>query len=197
MTDQAAFLSHAWHVVARALVYAGVAADIDLHPATLLETVKRRCLAELRHLTVLIRRLIFLMALGMEVAPVPAREGRNWFRDEDAASAPRSRSLRIAPAPYGLPPACLRTAYSPAQPGPVEAAPVVARWYLLLNAVKYRERRAKRLARTLLRWQAAGEARPYVPPAARTHRVPYDLGLIAGVLPVLLNRALQVWPDTG
>ena len=199
MTDYSDFLIHAWRNVARALVRAGVAAGLELRPAVLAKSAKRRCMAQLKQLTRLIRRLIFLMALGMEVAPPDVREGRNWFRDEDTKPAPGRRSLRIAPAPSGPLMASLWSASGPSRPeaGPVAAAPVLARWHLLIDALRHRERRAKCLARTLLRWQAAGDAKPYVPPMARMHRMPCELGLIAAALPMLLARAMQDWPDTG
>ena len=67
----------------------------------------------------------------------------------------------------------------------------------LLDALKHRERRAKLLARTLQRWKAKGERRPYVPPLTYRHRLPAQLGLIAGALTVQLNAAFEDWPDTG
>ncbi|MEZ5946800.1 MAG: hypothetical protein R3C04_08120 [Hyphomonas sp.] len=53
------------------------------------------------------------------------------------------------------------------------------------------------LARTIRRWQAAGEPKPHVAPLDGRHRLPVDLGLIATALTGLLNKALGDWPDTG
>ena len=63
--------------------------------------------------------------------------------------------------------------------------------------LKHHKRRAACLARTLQRWQAAGEPRPHAAPMAGTRRMPAALGLIAEALPLLLNEALRRWPDTG
>jgi hypothetical protein len=79
--------------------------------------------------------------------------------------------------------------------GPVPAAPLIARWQAMLDTLKHHKRRAKRLARTIQRWQAAGEARPHVPPIPRSQRMPAALGLVSGGLTVKLIEALKAWPD--
>ena len=188
--DLAPFLSQAWNTLAHALADAAIAADLDLHPATLAKTVKRRCLAELRRLETLIRRLIFLMALSVELQPIVPREGRNYFREEDTTPAPRKRSFRIAPAASGAFRGSVEGVSGGLQPGPVDAAPVIARWSQLAHVWQQRDRRAKLLARTLQRWQAKGEPKPYVLPMARLHRFSPELGLIASALPMLINKAL-------
>lgn len=197
MTGHAAFLNEALKTIARALAEAGVDADLHRQPATLSKSLKRRCMAELRRLTILIRRLIFLVALSIELAPLVRREGRNYFSDADAQPGPRRYSLRLAPAPAGVFPGSFRAISGVSVSGPVSAAPVIARWAALCLAVKYQVRRAKSLARTLQRWQAAGVPQPYVLPMARTHRLSPALGLVSGALTVRLNEALRRWPDTG
>ena len=195
--DLAPFLNQAWNTLAHALADAAIAADLDLQPATLAKSVKRRCLAELRRLETLIRRLIFLMALSVELAPILPREGRNYFREEDAVPSPRKRSFRIASAASGAFRGSVEGVSGGLQPGPVDAAPVIARWTQLTRVWQSRERRAKLLARTLQRWQVKGEPKPYVLPMARLHRFSPELGLIASALPMLINKALIRWPDTG
>ena len=195
--DLAPFLSQAWNTLAHALADAAIAADLDLHPATLAKTVKRRCVAELRRLETLIRRLIFLMALSVELQPIAPREGRNYFREEDTNPAPRKRSFRIAPAASVAFRGSIEGVSGGLQPGPVNAAPVIARWTQLAHVWQQRDRRARLLARTLQRWQAKGEPKPYVLPMTRLHRFTPELGLIASALPMLINKALQDWPDTG
>lgn len=195
--DHAAFISQAFEAIARALAEVGVDANLHRRPVVISKSVKRRCLAELRRLTTLIRRLIFLMALSMELAPLTPREGRNYFRDEEVAPAPRRRGLRITPASPGAFPDNLQSLPVQRPAGPVNAAPVIARWWAMLNALKHHERRAKYLARTLQRWRARREPRPYVLTMAGSHRMPAALGLIAGALTVRLNAALQGWEDTG
>ena len=195
--DRTDFLSQAWKMLARALADLGVGADLDLRPATLSKRVKRRCMAELGRLSVLVRRLIFLMALSIEPDPSGSREGRNYFSSDTAAPGPRKRSLRLIPAPAAAFPEALRIVSGPPLPGYVSAAPVLDRWHMLLDAFQQRERRAKCLAGVFRRWQARGEARPRALPMAHTHRFSPELGLIAAALPMLLNRALARWPDTG
>ncbi|MCA8898377.1 MAG: hypothetical protein KDA39_06605, partial [Hyphomonas sp.] len=164
---------------------------------TIAKKVKRRLTSELRRLAVLLRRLIFLMALSMEFAPAASREGRNWFRPDDTTPKARRLIFRLAPAPSGPFPDSLRPVAHIPQPGPVDAAPVTARWHAMLDVLKHARRRATRLARTLQRWQATGVAKPYVLPMARTHRLTPELGLIAGAFTLLINQALTRWPDTG
>jgi hypothetical protein len=76
----------------------------------------------------------------------------------------------------------------------VPAAPLIARWEAMLETLKFCKRRAKCLARTIQRWKADGEARPYIAPVPRTHAMPAPLGLVSGGLTVQLTEALRDWP---
>ncbi len=78
--------------------------------------------------------------------------------------------------------------------GPVPAAPLIARWEAMLETLKFCKRRAKCLARTIQRWKAEGEARPYIVPIPRTHAMPAALGIVSGGLTVQLIDALKTWP---
>jgi hypothetical protein len=78
--------------------------------------------------------------------------------------------------------------------GPVPAASLIARWEAMLATLKFCRRRAKRLARTIQRWKAGGEARPYIGPISRTHAMPAALGIVSGGLTVQLIEALRDWP---
>jgi hypothetical protein len=69
-TGKGLSLTHAWKTLARAIAETAVNADLFKAPETVPKTVKRRVLAELKRLGVLLRRLIFLMALWVELAPV-------------------------------------------------------------------------------------------------------------------------------
>ena len=133
----------------------------------------------------------------MELQPIAPRDGRNYFREEGTTPTPRKRSFRIAPAASVAFRGSIEGVSGGLQPGPVDAAPVIARWTQLAHVWQQRERRAKLLARTLQRWQAKGEPKPYVLPMPRTYRLSPELGLIASALPMLINKALQRWPDTG
>jgi hypothetical protein len=54
----------------------------------------------------------------------------------------------------------------------------------MLATLKLYEPRAKCLARTIQRWQTAGEAKPHVPPIPNTHRMPGAIALVSGGLTV-------------
>jgi uncharacterized protein involved in cysteine biosynthesis len=73
MTDLTDFITHAFKTIARAVAEAGVNADLFKAPELIQKTLKRRVSAELKRLAVLLRRLIFLMALQVELAPVKPR----------------------------------------------------------------------------------------------------------------------------
>lgn len=194
--DHAAFLREAWKTLAEAVVRAGVMAGLHGEPETLRKSVKRRCLARLKRLAVLLRRLILLMALALDLAPEPPRRGRNYF-ETDRKPSPKRHAFRLAPAPCTAPSWSVRGVFAvPARPGPVPAAPLIARWQAMLDVLKHCDRRARRLARTLARWRAGGEPRPVVLPLA-TRRLPAALGLLSGALTVRLAAALDRWPDTG
>jgi hypothetical protein len=69
-TGKGLSLTHAWKTLAHAIAETGVNADLFKAPETAPKTVKRRVLAELKRLGVLLRLLIFLKALRVELAPV-------------------------------------------------------------------------------------------------------------------------------
>lgn len=79
--------------------------------------------------------------------------------------------------------------------GPVPAASLIARWEAMLDTLKYRQRRAKCLARTIQRWKAAGEFRPFITPIPKTLTMPAALGIVSGGLTVQLVEALKDWPS--
>lgn len=194
--DHAAFFSHAWKTIAHALADAGVDADLDLNPETIRKSVRSRCLAELKRLSIMIRRLIFLMALQVELAPLVPRTGSNYF-EPDAPPAPPHYTFQMIPAPARECPHFLRGPRIVPHRGPVPAAPLVARWLAILMVLKHSQRRAKRLARTIQRWRERREARPCILSIPGTHSMPAALGLVSGALVAQLTEALKDWPDTG
>ncbi|MEZ5946920.1 MAG: hypothetical protein R3C04_08755 [Hyphomonas sp.] len=195
--DHSSFIAEAWSQLARALSKTAAKAGLNHYPTLMSRCARGRCMRELRRLAVLIRRLIFLMALTLELAPAAPREGRNYFRAEEAKPRRCKPYFRITPVPAGALPELCRSVTVASRSGKVDAIPVLVRWMGLLDVVTHRERRAKCLARTIQRWQAKGEPKPHVAPTAHTHRFSAQLGLIAMALPMLLNTALQAWPDTG
>lgn len=201
MTDHRNFIEQGLRVAGGALAEAAAKANLHLRPETLTRVAKRRCLARLRVLAVVIRRLIFLMALSMDLVPVRPRTAQpavlpEGGEDVTASFGVQRQGFRLAPARYGPPMSPLWPVSGPSVPGPVDAAPVIARWAALYRVLKHPERHARRLARTLARWQAKREAKPFVPPMTGTHRMPADLALVAQVLPHLIGKALAGWPDT-
>jgi len=183
--------------IARAVAEAGVDANLHRAPAKISKSVKRRCMADLKRLTLMIRRLIFLIALSMDLAPLKPRRASNYFEAKAPAPQADTVSFQVAPTSPGECPHFLRGPLMLPQPGPVDAAPILARWTALLHVLKTHHRRARSLARTLARWQAAGEAKPVILPMAKVQRLNPTLGLIANALPMLISQELKKWPDTG
>ena len=196
MTDRTAFLSQAFNTLARAIAEAGVNAGLYKTPKTISKSVNRRVRAELKRLAVLLRRLIFVLALQMELAPLKARIGSNYYEPKQE-DADYRYIFTMVPAPSRSCPHFLKGPVTVPVRGPVPAAPLIARWQAMLDTMKHHKRRARRLARTIQRWQAAGEARPHVPPVPNVHRLPAPVALVSGGLTVQLIEALKPWPDTG
>jgi hypothetical protein len=194
MKDSTDFFSQAFYTIARAIAEAGANADLFKTPETIAKSVRRRVRAELRRLAILLRRLIFLVALQMELAPLKPRVGSNYY-EPDRPDADYRYVFTMLPAQSGPCPYFLKGPVTVPSRGPVPAAPLIARWQAMLDTMKHHKRRAKRLARTIQRWQAAGEARPHVPPIPRSQRMPAALGLVSGGLTVKLIEALKAWPD--
>nr|WP_321441345.1 hypothetical protein [uncultured Hyphomonas sp.] len=195
MTDRTDFLSQAYYTIARAIAGAGVQVGLFRTPETISQSVNRRARAELKRLAVLLRRLIFLIALQMELAPLPPRTGSNYHEPKKSDVNYRY-VFTMVPGPSRPCPQFLKGPVTVPSRGPVPAAPLIARWQAMLDALKHHKRRAKRLARTIQRWQAAGEARPHVPPIPRSHRMTAALALVSGGLTVQLLEALNRWPDS-
>ncbi|MBD3770415.1 MAG: hypothetical protein IE925_09715 [Rhodobacterales bacterium] len=195
MTDRTDFLSQAWYTLARAIAEAGVNVDLFKTPETIAKSVNRKVRAELKRLAVLLRRLIFLMALQMELAPLKPRIGSNYYEPKQEDAAYRY-VFSMVPAPSRPCPHFLKGPITAPIRGPVPAAPLIACWQAMLDTLKHHKRRARRLARTIQRWQAAGEARPHVPPIPKAHRLPAAIALVSGGLTVQLIEALKNWPDS-
>ncbi|MCA8892906.1 MAG: hypothetical protein KDA56_14065 [Hyphomonas sp.] len=195
MTDSTDFLSQAWHTLVRAIAETGVKADLYKTPETIAKSLNRRVRAELKRLAMLLRRLIFLIALQMKLAPLKPRIGSNYY-DPRKADAEYRYIFTMVPAPSRPCPHFMKGPVTVPLRGPVPAAPLIARWQAMLDTLKHHKRRARRLARTIQRcWQAAGEARPHVPPIPHAHRMPAAIALVSGGLTVQLIEALKDWPS--
>ncbi|KCZ86302.1 hypothetical protein HAD_11465 [Hyphomonas adhaerens MHS-3] len=194
MTDLTDFIIHAYKTIARAMAEAGVNADLFKQPEMIPKTVKRRVSAELKRLAVLLRRLIFLMALQVELAPVKPRPGSNYFEKSEGEPEARKAVFSVLPVPAGEAPDFLRGPLIVPTRGPVPAAPLIARWEAMLDTLKHAKRRSKCLARTIQRWKAESKARPYLAPIPKTYAMPAALGIVSGALTVQLTQALRDWP---
>ncbi len=194
MTYSTGFLTQAYNTIALAVAQTGVKAGLFRYPERISKTVKRRVSADLKRLAVLLRRLIFLIALQVELAPVKPRTGSNYFEKAEGEPDARKAFFSVLPIPAGEAPDFLRGPVIVPTRGPVPAAPLIARWEAMLETLKFCKRRAKCLARTIQRWKAAGEARPYIVPIPRTHAMPAALGIVSGGLTVQLTQALRDWP---
>ena len=194
MTHYSDFIIHAYKTIARAVAEAGVNADLFKQPEFIPKTLKHRVSAELKRLAVLLRRLIFLMALQVELAPVVPRPASNYFEKSEGEPETRKAFFSVLPVPAGEAPDFLHGPITVPLRGPVPAAPLIARWEAMLETLKFCRRRAKCLARTIQRWKAEGEARPYIAPVPRKHAMPAALGIVSGALTVQLTEALRDWP---
>ena len=194
MTQLSDFITHAFKTIARAVAEAGVNADLFKHPELISKTLKHRVSAELKRLAVLLRRLIFLMALQVELAPAKPRTGSNYFEKSEGEPEARKAFFSVLPVPAGEAPDFLRGPLIVPTRGPVPAAPLIARWEAMLDTLKHARRRSKSLARTIQRWKAEGKARPYIAPIPKTYAMPAALGIVSGALTVQLTQALRDWP---
>jgi hypothetical protein len=198
MTDHTDFFSQAWYTLARAIAEAAVNVGLFKTPETISKSVNRQVRAELKRLAVLLRRLIFLEALQMDLTPLTPlkpRMGSNYYEPKKEDAEYRY-VFTMVPAPSRPHPNFLKGPVTVPACGPVSAAPLIARWQAMLDALKHHKHRARRLVRTIQRWRAAGEARPHVPPIPNTHRLPAAIALISGGLTVQLLEALKRWPDS-
>ena len=194
MTQFSDFIIHAYKTIARAVAEAGVNADLFKQPELISKTVKHRVSVELKRLAVLLRRLIFLMALQVELAPLVPRPASNYFEKSEGEPEARKAFFSVLPVPAGEAPDFLRGPITVPLRGPVPAAPLIARWEAMLDTLKHARRRAKCLARTLQRWKADGEARPYIAPIPKSYAMPAALGIVSGGLTAQLIDALRDWP---
>lgn len=210
MSVEKAFFEQGFRVAMDAMVEAVGKAGLHLRPETLAPGVARRCRQAFRRIATIVRRLIFLMALQVELPPVrpagpraPATPPLTETDVEDvtASFGPQPRGLALAPGktapPPDIVPSIVKGLYGVHKGCPVPPGPLLARWAALHRVLKDPEAHARRLAFTLRRWRQAGEAAPVCFPLGHEHRLPRELGLVARVLPQLIRRGLETWNDTG
>jgi hypothetical protein len=212
MTDHRAFITQGLEAARDALADASAMANLHLLPAGLSRSLKRRCMARWRVIATIVRRLIFLMALSIELPMIrhsPDKSGivmtksgmvMDGVEDVTASFGPQPRAFALVPHKCGPPPpgglgaAIVGGGTQKGLDGPVPAAPVIAQFRALLKVLRDPEGHALRLARVLRRWKARGEARPYIMPVRGNHRLRPELGVVSSFLPGLLNASLAQWP---
>ena len=206
MSVDTAFLEQGFRAAGDALVVAAGKAGLHLRPERLTRSARRRCAAAFRAVAVIVRRLIFLMALQVELPPPVPRAPRKAPRpqallagveDVTARFGPQSGGFLLSPVKSGASPAGIPQARACSGRDGVPAGPLLARWDAITRVLKEPDLYAERLARTIRRWRKAGEPAPVCVPSASAHRLAPDLALIAQLLPQYLNRALKAWNDTG
>ena len=195
MTDLSDFINHAHRTIARAVAETGVNADLIQFPEMIRKSVKRRVSAELKRLAILLRRLIFLMALRVDLAPLVPRPASNYFEKSEGEPKPRRPFFSVLPPQASEAPEFLRGPITVPTRGPVPAGPLIDRWIAMLETAKYAGRRANRLARTIQRWREAGEVRPYIAPIPKTYAMHRAVALVSGGITVQLIEALKDWPS--
>ena len=127
-------------------------------PEMIRKSVKRRVSAEMKRLAILLRRLIFLMALRVELAPLVPRPASNYFEKAEGEPTPRRPFFSVLPTQPSEAPDFLHGPIMVPMRGPVPAGPLIDRWIAMLATIKYAGYRANRLARTIQRWKAAGRS---------------------------------------
>lgn len=202
MSVDQAFFEQGVRAAVEAMADAVGKAGLHLRPASLSRAAHRRCMKAFRQIAAIVRRLIFLMALQVELPPPRPRAPRTaapqpGVEDVTASFGPQPRGLRLAPRISGVYPECFRGVSGVRPGGPVPAGPLLARWAALHRVLKDPEASARRLACTIERWRKAGEPAPQCWPLGFEPQLPRELSMVATVLPQLIRRGLAPWNDTG
>ena len=204
MTDSSDLISHGLREASLALTNIIGMTNIHLKPLTLPRSLARRASGRLKQIEIIVRRLLTLMALALELAPV---RPRTHHTPATPMPLPEGTETVTFPAPYRFalsgrvqpevdPEASVVFPGSIRAYGPVPAAPFLARVSALYKVLEAPEVHAKRLARSLERQQKRGDPKPVALPMASAYRLRPELGLIATALPGLLSAALEKWDNS-
>ncbi|KCZ47433.1 hypothetical protein HY3_04475 [Hyphomonas pacifica] len=182
--------------------------NLQLNPKTMPRSRRARANGRLKQIETIVRRLILLMAFALKLGPLAASAPRAPQAEPDL---PEGTQLAIFPRVpvkrFTLMPPARRVILSDQArdtfgavlglSGPVSTQPLIDRILALQKILKAPEAAAKRLARTLQRMQAKGEARPMVGPAAGAFRLSPELGAVATALPGFIRAGLESWESSG
>ena len=202
MDAQTDILKRGLEHAALAVMDASALANLHLGPKRIGRGLAQRVSGRLRILETIVRRLILLMALGLQLAPTPPRPAPanpDLPEGVELAIFPRlsPRRLKLLPArqafegPGGFPDIS-GTSY-----GPVSPHKLMARIAALRRVIAAPEAHASRLARTLNRLQKNGEPKPMVGAATPAFRLSPELGALAAMLPAQISAGLETWESSG
>jgi len=192
-------------VLADLIVHAG----LHLRPGILSRGMARQCRVRLTFLMNYIRQLTFLLAAGLidTLPTVKPRAGTVRAKLPDgvedvtasflAASGPRPWHFALAPGHYAPMPA-MPDLPKRLQPDDVPAGRFIEKVIVLGSILADPAPHARRMARALHRWRAAGEMAPVSLQAVPRFRAGRLAESFSQVLSVRLNEALAVaWNDSG
>ena len=201
MTGSSDLISHGLREAGLALTNIIGMTNIHLKPETLPRSLARRASGRLKQLEVIVRRLLTLMALALELAPVRPR-----LTPATPAPLPEGTEIATFPSPRRFALSARITsghdwsgdglALDRQRTGPVPAAPFLARVSALYKVLDNPDLHARRLARSLARQQKRGDPKPVALPMASAYRLRPELGMIATALPGLLSAALEKWDNS-
>lgn len=179
--------------------------NLHLRPKTMPRARRSKASGCLKHLEMIVRRLILLMALALKPAapcrkpdvksPLPL-DGVEIVTFPTVAVRrlkllPRLQDMTLGAGFPDLPGVVLRDG------GQVCTTRLLARLAALHHVLAAPEAHASRLAHALRRLKEKGEPRPMVGAAPPVYGLRPELGAVSTLLPVLLTRALGLWDDTG
>lgn len=209
MDAQTDILERGLRHAALAVMDASALGDLHLGPKRIGRSLAGRISGRLRQVEVIVRRILFLMALRLAYVPAPKRQAAPVPEPAPApatalpdgvelAAFPRVAAPRLALLPrkqaFGGEGGFPDPQQSRLRPGgPVSPARLIARIAALRRVFKDPAGHATRLARQLHRLKAAGEPRPLVGPAGGAYRLSSELGALATLLPSQIHAALESW----
>ena len=204
------FLEHGFEQARRALVDIRGRAGLHLAPRTITKSLRARTLSRLKALEVIVRRLIVCLAAHLVVGPfrpplprpagaaLAVPEGVEDVTESFRALSPQY-NFRLVPARCALATDWLAADAGKGRlapvPGPLPAAPLIARLNALHAILQAPEAAAVRMARALQQMQAREEPRPLCLPQTGSYRLGAELGIVAAALPGLIAAALSGWPQ--
>lgn len=204
------FIEAGLAAIREALGLAAARAGLGEREGTITLCAARRFRSTVRQLETMLRRLIVLIAAGLDLAPepagfeqpiIPAKAGTSpghvQPHDTPRPGTPRPYHFALTPKAGFDPDKLIALRARPkSYRNHTGIRPLLDRFQTLMRHLDKPERLARRMARHLARLRAAGEPRPICPPPLNTARLGHELGVIADYLPVAIRDALAGWYDS-